>query len=78
MIKQFKGTDLVETEEKVKLKWSDLKKDLVITPDGKVITSDGEVVSGVAVKDQPSTLAIKKRTEKDSWKEVKEWAKDKK
>ena len=71
LIKQFKGTDLVEKEEKVKLKWSDLKRDLVITPDGKVITSDGEVVSGVAVKDQPPTLAIKKRTEKDSWKEVK-------
>ena len=71
LIKQFEGTDLVEKEEKIKIKWGDLKKDLVITPDGKVITSDGEVVSGVAVKDQPSTLAIKKRTEKDSWKEVK-------
>lgn len=71
LIKQFNGTDLVEKEEKIKLKWGDLKRDLVITPDGKVITSDGEVVSGVAVKDQPSTLAIKKRTEKDSWKEVK-------
>lgn len=71
LIKQFKGTDLVEKQEIVKLKWSDLKKDLVITPDGKVITSDGEVVSGVAVKEQPSTLAIKKRTEKDSWKEIK-------
>ncbi len=71
LIKQFEGTDLVEKQEIVKLKWSDLKKDLAITPDGKVITSDGEVVSGVAVKDQPSTLAIKKRTEKNSWKEVK-------
>lgn len=71
LIKQFKGTKLVEKEEKIKLKCGDLKRDLVITPDGKVITSDGEVVSGVAVKDQPSTLAIKKRTEKDSWKEVK-------
>lgn len=64
LIKQFKGTRLVEKEEKVKLKWNDLKKDLVIT-------SNGEVVSGVAVKDHPSTLAIKKRTEKDTWKEVK-------
>lgn len=71
LIKQFKGTDLVEEQKSIKLKWNDLKKDLTITPDGKVITSDGEVVSGVAVKDQPSTLAIKKRTEKDSWKEVK-------
>ncbi|MEK1472531.1 hypothetical protein HC002_08305 [Limosilactobacillus fermentum] len=71
LIKQFKGTDLVEKQESIKLKWNDLKKDLVITPDGKVITSDGEMVSGVAVKDQPSTLAIKKRTEKDSWKEIK-------
>ena len=71
LIKQFKGTELVEKEEKIKLKWSDLKKDLAITPDRKVITSNGEVVSGVAVKDQPSTLAIKKRTEKDTWKEVK-------
>ncbi len=71
LIKQFEGTDLVEKEEKIKLKWGDLKRDLIITPDGKVITSDGEMVSGVAVKDQPSTLAIKKRTEKDSWKEIK-------
>lgn len=71
LIKQFKGTDLVEKEEKIKFKWGDLKRDLSITPDGKVITSDGEVVSGVAVKDQPSTLAIKKRSEKGSWKEVK-------
>lgn len=71
LIKQFKGTGLVEKEEKIKLKWGDLKRDLSITPDGKAITSDGEVVSGVAVKDQPSTLAIKKRTEKDTWKEVK-------
>ncbi|MES1114149.1 hypothetical protein AABM19_02550, partial [Limosilactobacillus fermentum] len=71
LIKQFKGTGLVEKEEKIKLKWGDLKKDLTITPDGKVITSDGEVVAGVIVKDQPATLAIKKRTEKDSWKEVK-------
>lgn len=71
LIKQFKGTKLVEKEEKVKLKWSDLKKDLSITPDGKVITSNGEVVSGVVVKDHPSTLAIKKRTEKETWKEVK-------
>lgn len=71
LIKQFKGTRLVEKEEKIKLKWGDLKRDLVITPDGKVITSNGEVVSGVAVKDQPSTLAIKQRTGKASWKEVK-------
>ena len=71
LIKQFKGTGLVEKQEIVKLKWGDLKKDLSITPDGKVITSDGEVVSGVTVKDQPSTLAIKKRTEKGSWKEIK-------
>lgn len=71
LIKQFKGTNLVEKEEKITFKWGDLKKDLTITPDGKVITSDGEVVSGVTVKDQPSTLAIKKRTGKDSWKEVK-------
>lgn len=71
LIKQFKGTKLVEKEEKVKIKWGDLKKDLAITPDGKVITSNGEVVSGVTVKDHPSTLTIKKRTEKDTWKEVK-------
>ncbi|MCT3429431.1 hypothetical protein EFQ32_00805 [Limosilactobacillus fermentum] len=71
LIKQFKGTKLVEKEEKIKLKWGDLKRDLVITPDGKVITSNGEVVSGVAVKDHPSTLAIKKRTGKSSWKEIK-------
>ena len=71
LIKQFEGTDLVEKEETVKLKWSDLKKDLTITPDGKVVTSDGELVTGVTVKDQPSTLAIKKRNEKDSWKEIK-------
>lgn len=71
LIKQFEGTDLVEKEEKIKLKWGDLKKDLVITPDGKVITSDGEVVAGVTVKDQPSTLAIKQQTGKRSWKEVK-------
>ncbi len=71
LIKQFKGTDLVEKQEIVKLKWGDLKKGLAITPDGKVITSDGEVVSGVVVKDHPSTLTIKKRTEKDTWKEVK-------
>lgn len=71
LIKQFKGTKLVEKEEKIKLKWNDLKKDLTITPDGKAITSDGEVVAGVTVKDQPSTLAIKQRTGKGSWKEVK-------
>lgn len=71
LIKQFEGTELVEKEEKIKLKWSDLKKDLSITPDGKAITSDGEVVTGVTVKDQPSTLAIKQRTGKGSWKEVK-------
>lgn len=71
LIKQFKGTDLVEKEEKITFKWGDLKKDLTITPDGKVITSDGEIVSGVAVKEQPSTLAIKQRTEKGSWEEVK-------
>ena len=71
LINQFKDTDLVEKVEQVKLKWNDLKKDLTITPDGKVITSDGEVVAGVTVKEQPSTLAIKKRTEKDSWKEIK-------
>lgn len=71
LIKQFKGTKLVEKEEKIKLKWGDLKKDLMITPVGKVITSKGEVVTGVAVKDQPSMLAIKQRTGKGSWKEVK-------
>ena len=71
LIKQFKGTDLVEKQEIAKLKWGDLKKDLIITPDGKAITSDGEIVSGVAVKEQPSTLAIKKRTGKNSWKEIK-------
>lgn len=71
LIKQFEGTDLVEKEEKIKLKWNDLKKDLTITPDGKAITSDGEAVTGVTVKDQPSTLAIKQRTGKGSWKEVK-------
>lgn len=71
LIKQFKGTDLVEKEEKVKLKWGDLKKGLTITPDGKAITSDGEVVAGVTIKEQPSTLAIKQRTGKGSWKEVK-------
>lgn len=71
LIKQFKDTDLVEKEVKVKLKWSDLKKDLTITPNGKAITSDGEVVAGVTVKEQPSTLAIKQRTGKGSWKEVK-------
>lgn len=71
LIKQFKGTDLVEKEEKIKFKWGDLKRDLVITPVGKVITSKGEVVTGVTVKGQPSTLVIKKRTGKSSWKEVK-------
>lgn len=71
LIKQFEGTDLVEKEEKIKLKWGDLKKDLTITPDGKAITSDGEVVSGVTVKEQPSTLAVKQRTGKGSWKEIK-------
>lgn len=71
LIEQFKGTDLVEKEEKVRIKWNDLKKDLTITPDGKAITSDGEVVAGVTVKDQPSTLAIKQRTGKGSWKEIK-------
>lgn len=71
LIKQFKGTKLVEKEEKIKLKWGDLKRDLVITPGGKVVTSHGELVAGVTVKEQPATLAIKKRTEKDSWKEIK-------
>ena len=71
LIKQFKGTKLVEREEKTKLKWGDLKRDLVITPGGKVVTSHGELVAGVTVKEQPATLAIKKRTEKDSWKEIK-------
>lgn len=71
LIKQFEGTDLVEKKETVNIKWSDLKKDLTITPDGKAITSDGEVVAGVSVKEQPSTLAIKQRTGKGSWKEVK-------
>ena len=71
LIKQFEGTDLVEKEEKIKFKWSDLKKDLTIAPDGKAITSDGEVVAGVTVKEQPSTLAIKQRTGKGSWKEAK-------
>ena len=59
LMKQCKETKLVEKEEKIKLKWGDLKRDLVITPGGKVVTSHGELVDGVTIKEQPATLAIK-------------------
>ncbi|WP_429971182.1 host-nuclease inhibitor Gam family protein [Fructilactobacillus sp. Tb1] len=43
----------IKTEEKVN--WSDIKKALVFSDNGKAISKDGEVVKGIEVTQEPKT-----------------------
>ena len=56
-LKQNGMTDMVKVEESAK--WADLKKALLIAPDGQsMITQDGEVVPGVTVTQREDKFTV--------------------
>ena len=70
-IKQFAGTKYVKKEVKQTLKWNDLKKYIKdkahVTDDGKVVTEDGEIISGVKGYQVPAKMQIKYKNDKGKW-----------
>ncbi|RDG20908.1 hypothetical protein DQM14_02160 [Limosilactobacillus fermentum] len=69
LIKQFGGTDFVENSPK--LKWGELKKNLIAMPDGRVVTSDGELVEGAKSLAKPSEFKLKRKNENGTWEDIK-------
>lgn len=55
--KRFK--DYIIEETKKKLQWGELKKELKITDDGKVVNKNGEVFDEIEVEEVPEQLIIK-------------------
>lgn len=45
--------------KKESVRWGDLKKHLIATPNGKVVTDDGEIIEGLTVKQEPDEFYIK-------------------